>query len=1031
MQVKAISQVKGESDYGKPRESKLNKAREFNGDLRNLPRTKPADVYRTENEGPEDPPLFIKPLDDFPSNSLLEPQVVPNAPAPAPSFQFDGLGRPPGNGFPPDTVGDVGPNHYIQAINTSLAIYNKTTGAQITQLSFNTFMSQGAFGNLCDTNNFGDPVVLYDSFEDRWVITDFAFINTASGVTNPPGAFQCFAVSKTADPVAGGWYYYSIQVADTLNDYPKFGIWSDGIYMTASEFGFGALSGQFDYSREWAFNKFQMYAGAANPQIVSFDAPRVDSNGATVFTIIPSNARLQTGTPPPGTPNYFVSTGAYTNALQVWKFSVDWNNVYNSTFTGPSVPASGASWISPPATVPSQGGNALDTLATRAMMQNQYTNIGGNESIWLTHTVRNSTTAGVAVPRWYELPVTGGTVGAATNQSAFHEPDTTNRFIPSLAVDRMGDMMLGYSTSSSTLKPGIKYAGRLFADPLSTLPQTETTLIQGGGTQVGNCGAGPCTRWGDYSAMTLDPVDGCTFWFTTEYYAADGLNYNTRIGSFKFPSCTAVAPGTVQGTVTSSAGGTPISGATVIFGSRMTTTDGSGFYSFTTIPAGSYPEIKTKADGFVTSPSSAVVVTGGGTTTKNFVLAVMPDSGSFVDTTQADFSIGQPVKVDLATSPGDFKLSRQNLDQFNASLGSSGLGITPTAWGGQTFTPTVTGLLTRAELALFCSGCTGTTPNLTVSVRATSANVPTGADLGTGTITGFASGASQFYTVVFSTPASLTAGTKYAVIVRPTVAPSAGTYALTRSGSATTGENVYPNGDRVSSTDSGGTWTIPTTGGIVTDLGFRTYMTTPAGTFVSSVKDSNPPMSLNPVWTTIRWTATLPPSTTLQFQVAGSNNPNGPFNFIGPDGTAASFYTTSGGSLTQFNGLRYLKYKAYLTTTDPSVVDSLAPEVSAIVSDVTIGFAQAPLAANASITGRLLSSDGRGISRATIKLTDTNGNERTVRTSSFGYYNFTDLEVGATYVLTPSAKEFTFEPASRVISLNEDLADIDFIGQSN
>ncbi|MEO6588304.1 MAG: hypothetical protein ABIP06_03155, partial [Pyrinomonadaceae bacterium] len=449
------------------------------------------------------------------------------------------------------------------------------------------------------------------------------------------------------------------------------------------------------------------------------------------------------------------------------------------------------------------------------------------------------------------------------------------------------------------------------------------------------------------------------------------------------------------------------------------------------IPAGSYPGIKASADGSVTSPSSAVVVTGGGTIAKDFVLAVMPESGSFVDTTQADFSIGLPVKVDLATSPGNMILSRQNLDQQNASLGSSGIGITVTAWGGQTFTPTVTGLLTRADLALFCSGCTGTTPNLTVSVRATSANVPTGADLGTGTITGFSSGASQFYTVVFSTPASLTAGTRYAVIVRPVSAPSAGTYALTRSGSSTTGESVYPNGDRVNSADSGATWTTPTTGGIVTDLGFRTFMTTPAGTFVSSVKDSNPPTFLYPVWTTITWNATLPANTTLQFQVAGSNNPAGPFNFVGPDTTSATFYTTSGSSLTQFNGLRYLKYKAYLTTTDPSIVNPLAPEISAIVGDVTIGFAQAPLAANASITGRLLTSEGRGISRAIIRLQDTDGNVRTVRTSSFGYYQFSDVEVGSTYVLTPSVKEFTFVPSSRVVTVNEDIADIDFIGQNN
>ena len=1018
--------VQQETDFGKPTESKLNRAGSFDGDLRSLPKKKPADLFRPEPEGPNDPAIFIKPTDLLKTGGSTEPKVAPIAPVPSPLFQFDGMGRPPGNGFPPDTNGDVGPNHYIQTINTSLAIYSKTTGAALAgPLSFNTFMSQGNFGNLCDTNNFGDPVVLYDTFEDRWVITDFAFINTASGVTNPPGAFQCFAVSKTGDPVTGGWNYYSIQIADTLNDYPKFGIWSDGIYMMANEFGFGSLSGQFVQSRVWAFNKSQMYDGAANPQIVSFNAPRLDVNGGSVFTIIPSNARLQTGTPPPGTPNYFVSTGTYTNSLQVWKFSVDWNNVYNSTFTGPSVPGAGATWTGPPATVPSQGGNALDTLATRAMMQNQYTNIGGNESIWLTHTVRNSTTTGIAVPRYYELSVTGGTVAAATNQSAFHQPDNTvNRFMPSLAVDRMGDMMLGYTASSSTMKPAIRYAGRLAGDPLSTLPQTETDLIQGGGTQVGNCGTTACTRWGDYSAMSLDPVDGCTFWFTTEYYAADGLNYNTRIGSFAFPSCVAVANGTVQGTVTFN--GNPVPGATVSLGSRTATTNGSGFYSFINLPAGTYPGIKSSSNGFNTSASSMLVVAGGGTTVKDFALTLAPGSGTFVDTTQADFSLGQPAKIDLTTSPNDMLLARQNLDQQNAGLGGSGIGINLTAWGGQTFTPTVTGLLTRAELALFCSGCTGTTPNLTVSVRATSANVPTGADLGTGTITGFSSGTSQFYTVVFSTPASLTAGTRYAIIVRPTVAPSAGTYALTRSGSATVGESVYPNGDRVASADTGATWTTPTipaAGGVVTDLGFRTYMTTLAGTFVSSLKDFNPAPGVNPQWTSLNWNASIPATTTLQFQVAGSNNASGPFNFVGPDTTAATFYTTSGGSLLQFNGKRYLKYKAFLSTTDPSFTDSFSPAVSATVNDVTISFL-APTAANVTISGRVLTTDGEGIRNAKVTLTNSNGATRTATTNSFGYYNLTDISTGETYVVGVISKGYNF--ASRTLSIQDDAANVDF-----
>lgn len=1031
LNVKPNAQVGGRTDFGKPKESKLEKAGSFTGDLRDLPNDKPDDIERPEREGPNDPPKYLPPPKGI-LTELLKPQPKGEsgivAPAPLPLISFDGLGRPPGNGFPPDTVGDVGPNHYIQAINTSLAVFNKTGGAAIASFSFNTFMSAGAFGNLCDTNNFGDPIVLYDSFEDRWIITDFAFSFSGSDVANPPGAFQCFAVSKTGDPVTGGWNYYSIRVPDTLNDYPKFGIWSDGLYMMANEFGFGGLSGSFVNVRVWAFNKAQMYAGSPNPQIVSFDAPRLDSNGGSVFTIIPSNARLQTGTPPPGTPNYFVSTGTYTNALQVWKFSVDWNNVYNSTFTGASLTSAPAAWISPPTTVPSSGGNALDTLATRAMMQNQYSNIGGTESIWLTHTVRNSTTAGVAVPRWYQVSVTGGTVAAATTQAAFHEPDTTtSRFIPSLAVDNGGNMLLGYSASSSTIKPAIRYAGRLAGDPLSTLPQTETTLIAGGGTQLGSCGGGPCTRWGDYSAMSLDPTDGCTFWFTTEYYAADGLNYNTRIGSTAFPACTPRGNGIIQGTVTTSPGGSPINGATVALGSRTATTNPAGFYQFTGIPAGTYPGIKAISDGSNTSPSSSVVVTTGGTIVKDFALTFAPDTGTFVDTTQADFSLGQPVKVDLTASPGDMQLARQNLDQFNAGVGSSGVGITITTWGGQTFTPTVSGLLTRADIALFCSGCTGTTPSLTLSVRATSGGVPTGADLATATIPGFSAGTTVYYTGVFAAPAALTAGTQYALLIRPTVNPSLGTYALTRSGSATTGQDIYAGGARINGATSGTVWTIPLTGGITTDDGFKTFMTTPSGTFVSSLKDINTLMFVIPDWTTITWTATVPASTTLQFQVAGSNNPNGPFTFVGPDTTAGTFYTTSGGSLNQFDGMRYLKYKAFLTSTDPTLSSDLSPEVSATLNDVTVGFVQVPLAANGSISGRVLTSEGRGIPKALVYLTDSNGTSRSVTTNSFGYYQLSEIPSGESYVVRVKSRDYTFTP--QVIFVNNDLANINFTAE--
>ena len=569
--VEAEGRLTGTTATARPAERALTRARSVSMDLRNLPQTRPVKQERPEREEPEPHPVA---LPGGPPQLAAPSALVAAAAAPPPSLDFAGLDFATwGNGHPPDTVGDVGPTYFIQAINTSIGVYLKTGGAPVAAFSYNTFMSQGSFGNLCDTNNFGDPVILYDSLEDRWIITDFAFqLDGSSNVMKPPGAFQCFAASKTGDPVAGGWNFYSLPVTDVLNDYPKFGIWPDGLYMSTNTFGFPSW-GTFLNVRVFALNKAQMYAGDPTAQVVTFNVPDLAE-----FTLLPSNARLQTGTPPPGTPNYFVSSWEFTNALTVYKFHVDWNSVSLSTFTGPDTPLAATSWPNQTvANAPSLGGNTLDVLQIRAMMQNQYSNLGGVESLWVPHTVRRVTN-GIAAPRWYQVNVTGGTVAANLPQAATWDPDganTTYRFMPSLAVDRAGDMALGYSTSSATTKPAIKYAGRLAADPVNTFSQTEQVLIQGTGTQTGSCG-GTCIRWGDYSAMSLDP-DGCTFWYTNMYYITDGLNHQTRIGKFSYPSCTPVgAGGTLSGTVTATVGGAPISGATVTFGSRVTTTNGIG-----------------------------------------------------------------------------------------------------------------------------------------------------------------------------------------------------------------------------------------------------------------------------------------------------------------------------------------------------------------------------------------------------------------------------------------------------------------------
>ncbi|MFL6246902.1 MAG: carboxypeptidase regulatory-like domain-containing protein [Thermoanaerobaculia bacterium] len=914
---------KGPKPSRRPVELQMKRAASRKIDLRKLPRTPPRKRERSERE---DPPITRTGPDALETTPVVSQSAVPslNAPAPAPIATFAGLDFFTwGAGHPPDTVGDVGPAHYIQSINSAVGIYRKSDGVELAAFTLDTLMSQGNFGNICDTENFGDPVILYDTFEDRWIITDFAFkVDLAGNVFNPPGAFQCFAVSMNGDPIAGGWNFYSINTTGGLGDYPKLGVWTDGIYMSLNMFDY-ATAGDYQGARAYAFNKAQMYAGAPEVQVVRIDNPDLDE-----FTAIPANARLQTGTPPPGTPNYFVSTWLYTNALSVYKFHVDWNTVSNSTFSTADVPLTATSWPNiGVANPPSQGGATLDSLHIRAMMQNQYTNIGGVESLWNTHTVRRANSpgdlTGFAAPRWYQVDVTGGVVNPAVPQAVTWDPDGANvmhRFMPSLAVDRAGNMALGYSTSSATTKPAIKYAGRLATDPPETFSQTEQVLIQGTGTQTGT------SRWGDYAAMTLDP-DGCTFWLTHEYYIADGNNYQTRIGSFAFPGCTpAGAGGTIEGTVTATAGGAPISGATVQLGSRTTTTNGSGFYSFTNLPAGTYPSVSASSSGYVTATATSFAVTDGGTTVQDLSLATAPTNACLTDTTSGDFDSGVSADLsntDITTTPGDVILDKPGLDQWNNTVLNTGVGITVATWGGQTFTPSVSGLLTRVDIDLFCSGCSGTTPNLTVSIRATAAGLPTGADLASATLPGFANGGvPSYFTVTFGAPPALTAGTMYAIVIRPVANPAPGTYALIRSGTP----GPYAGGTRVAGATSGTVWSVPLTGGISTDAGFATYMDSgfsPAGTYTSSLKDSNPATGLTAVWAPLTWNASMPANTSVKFQVAASNVSVGPFNFVGPDGTAATFFTTSGASMAQFTGFRYLKYRAHLATTDPAVTPAV------------------------------------------------------------------------------------------------------------
>src|SRR5262249_36773206 len=232
------------------------------------------------------------------------------------------------------------------------------------------------------------------------------------------------------------------------------------------------------------------------------------------------------------TPNYFASVFNFLNAVTVYELHADWNKVSTSTFSGPFTSITATNWsqftgVNGRVPTPAVPATPIDTLYPRLMVQNQYTNLGGAESLWESHTVGASgATSAQAAPRYYQVDVTGGTVAASATQAFTYSPDTTiHRFMPSVDVDRTGDLAIGYSASSSTLNPAIRYAGRLAGDPVNSITQTEQSLIEGAAAQT------VTNRWGDYSAMTLDP-DGCTFWYTTEYYQATGGNFLTRIGAF-------------------------------------------------------------------------------------------------------------------------------------------------------------------------------------------------------------------------------------------------------------------------------------------------------------------------------------------------------------------------------------------------------------------------------------------------------------------------------------------------------------------
>lgn len=491
------------------------------------------------------------------------------AQAPPPSVSFNGVGQgftgPQGNFsvgvVPADPNASVGDTQVVETVNDSFAVFSKSGQAVYGPASTQTLFQGFTGGGLCPSEGKGDATVRYDALAQRWVITQFAFNVNSQNVDEAP-YYLCVAVSTSSD-ATGSWNRYSYQ-SDNLPDYPKLSVWPDAYYLTANVFQAGG--GSFQHAEVCALNRTAMLNGNAAPLI------QCETPATSYFSLLAAD--VDGDSPPPsGEPEVVMALGTSNTTLAYWRFRVDWASPGNTALTGPSSLTVAAYTNLPGTSIPQPGtSQQLDTLGGRLMYRLAYRNIGGQQLLVASGSVD---AGGHAGERWYEFGMSGS--GLAVQQQSTYSPDATSRWMGSIAMDASGDIALGYSASSASIHPGIRYTGRDAGDPVNQMTLGETTVLDGSGSQSSN-------RWGDYSSMAVDPADGCTFWYTTQYLPADGVfNWRTRLAAFTLPGCSTTPPGPIPGALTYTgpvtsdyhdaftasatltAGGSPVAGAPVTF----------------------------------------------------------------------------------------------------------------------------------------------------------------------------------------------------------------------------------------------------------------------------------------------------------------------------------------------------------------------------------------------------------------------------------------------------------------------------------
>jgi len=465
----------------------------------------------------------------------------------APIANFEGLSNQDNFnifGFrvnPPDPNGDVGPNHYVEMINLVFAVFDKQGNKLLGPVDTGSLWAGFPIEDCTDPS--GDPIVVYDQFADRWILSQFT--------TRDPTFYNCVAISQTGDPT-GAYFRYAFSTGPNFPDYPKYGIWKDSYVITTREFGPTVEYGIGVY----AIDRNKVIVGDPTAQVVGFF---LDGNDPDILPLVgdgllpadvdgKTKPKQDVPIPIVGTQDDGAFYGATFDALNIWELDVHWDAVseaslelaaqlpvasFDSIF--PCAPTSRDCLPQPGIVNPAQ---YLDILSyrQRPTWRLAWRSFKGYDSMVTNQSVE--ALPGVAGARWYEIRRSPTGTYTVHQQGTYAPGDGVHRWMGSIAQDKNGAMALGYSVVNGTdVFPGIRYTGRVASDPLGQMPQGEGVIINGSGVQTTTN-----SRWGDYTSMNVDPVDDCTFWYVNEYYAingtpADTRPWQTRIASFKLPGC--------------------------------------------------------------------------------------------------------------------------------------------------------------------------------------------------------------------------------------------------------------------------------------------------------------------------------------------------------------------------------------------------------------------------------------------------------------------------------------------------------------